>query len=89
MLPRQKTLAFLHEELRILALFDRVHDNTTDPNPADNRAHSLRQTRRSEIIAEIEKLEAIKPKFPDNTGRGTAVLILGAIGYATLYYFLK
>jgi hypothetical protein len=85
---RREKLARLHAELDTLALFDRVHDNTTDPNPADNRAHSLRQTRRSEIIAEIEKLEAIKPKFP-NTGRGTAVLILGAIGYATLYYFLK
>ena len=55
---RQKTLARLHEELSTIALFDRVHDFATGPDPDDNHAHVSRQTRRSEIMAEIIKLSA-------------------------------
>ena len=37
MLRQQKTLAFLHEELRTLALFDRVREYTIDPDAAHDR----------------------------------------------------
>ena len=88
MLRRQKTLACLHEELRTLALFDRVHDYATNPDPADNRAYEFRQIRRSQIMAEISKQSPSKPEYR-NTRIGSAVLLLCAVGYATLHYLLK
>ena len=57
---RRKTLALLHEELRTLALFDRVHDYAIDPDPADNGAYASRQIRRSQIMAEISRAESIQ-----------------------------
>jgi hypothetical protein len=89
MLRRQKTLACLHEELRTLALFDRVHDYTTYPNPADNRAYACRQIRRSQIMAEIRKLSPTEPEHRNHARIGSAVLLLSAIGYATLHYLLR
>ena len=89
MLRRQKTLALLHEELRALAVFDRVHDYATDPDPADNRAHASRQIRRSQIMAEITKLSPAKPQYRSRAGIGSAALLLCAVGYATLHYLLK
>ena len=88
MLRRQKTLALLHEELRTLALFDRVHDYATDPDPADNHAYTLRQIRRSQIMAEISKLSPSKPEYW-NVRIGSAVLLLCAVGYATIHYLLR
>jgi hypothetical protein len=88
MLRRQKTLALLHEELRTLALFDRVHDYATNPDPADNRAYEFRQIRRSQIMAEISKLSPSKPENR-NARIGSAVLLLSVVGYATLLYLLK
>ena len=88
MLRRQKTLARLHEELTTLALFDRVHDYATDPDPADNRAYAFRQVRRSQIMAEISKLSPSKPENR-NARIGSAVLLLSVVGYATLHYLLK
>ena len=88
MLRRQKTLALLHEELRNLTLFDRVHEYAIDPNPDDNRAHASRQIRRSEIMAEISKLSPSKPEYR-NTRIGSALLLLCAVGYATLHYLLR
>jgi len=89
MLPRQKTLAFLHEELRILALFDRVHDYAIDPDPANDRAYASRQIRRSQIVAEIRKLNPPKREFRNHARIGSAVLLLCAVGYATVHYLLK
>jgi hypothetical protein len=89
MLLRQKTLALLHEELRTLALFDRVHEYVMDPNPADNHAYTLRQIRRSQIMAEISKLSPSKPDYRNPARIGSAVLLLCAVGYATLHYLLK
>ena len=88
MLLRQKTLALLHEELRTLALFDRVHEYAIDPNPADNHAYTLRQIRRSQIMAEMSKLSPSKSEYR-NTRIGSAALLLCAVGYATLHYLLK
>lgn len=89
MLRRQKTLALLHEELRTLALFDRVHDYATEPDPADNRAYASRQIRRSQIMAEISRLSRSKPGYRNHTRIGSAFLLLCAVGYATLHYLLK
>ena len=89
MLRRQKTLALLHEELRTLTLFDRVHEYAIDPSPADNHAYTLRQTRRSQIMAEISKLSPSKPEYRNPARIGSAVLLLCAVGYATLHYLLK
>lgn len=88
MLRRQKTLALLHEELTTLALFDRVHDYAIDPDPANNRAYASRQIRRSQIMAEIERLRPSKPEY-SNARIGSALLLLCAVGYATLHYLLK
>ena len=88
MLRRQKTLALLHEELRTLTLFDRVYEYAIDPNPADNHAYTLRQIRRSQIMAEISKLSPPKPEYR-NARIGSAALLLCAVGYATLHYLLR
>jgi len=89
MLRRRRTLALLQEELRTLALFDRVHEYATNPNPADNRAHASRQIRRSQIMAEIRKLNPPKREFRNHARIGSAVLLLCAVGYATVHYLLK
>jgi hypothetical protein len=89
MLRRQKTLARLHEELTTLALFDRVHDYATHPDPADNRAYEFRQIRRSQIMAEISRLRPTKSENRKNARIGSAALLLSAVGYATLHYLLR
>ena len=86
---RQKTLACLQEELSTLAVFDRVHDYTRDPDPADNRAYTSRQIRRSQIMAEISRLSLSKPEHRNHARIGSAVLVLSAFGYATLHYLLR
>jgi len=86
---RQKTLTCLHEELRTLALFDRVHDYTIDPDPADNRAYASRQIRRSQILAEIEELSASKREQRNHARISSALLLLCAVAYATLHYLIK
>ena len=78
---RQKTLARLHEELTTIALFDRVHDYSTDPDPADSRAYASRQARRSAIMAEIRMLSATT----NHARMRTAVLLLGVM----FFYLLK
>ena len=89
MLRRQKKLACLHEELRTLALFDRVHDYTTDSDPADDRAYASRQIRRSQIMAEVRKLSPSEPEHRNLARMASAVLLLSAVGYATLHYLLR
>jgi hypothetical protein len=86
---RQQTLARLHEELTTIALFDRVHDFSPDPDPADNRAYAFRQIRRSQIMAEIRELSPSKPEYRNHARVGSVVLLLCAVGYATLHYLLK
>jgi hypothetical protein len=86
---RQKTLAHLREELGTIALFDRVHDYTTNPDPADNRAYELRQIRRSQIMAEISTLSPSKLENQNHARIGSVLLLLIAVGYAALHYLLK
>jgi hypothetical protein len=86
---RQKALAHLCDELGTIALFDRVHDYTTNPDPADNRAYELRQIRRSQIMAEISTLSPSKLENQNHARIGSALLLLIAVGYAALHYLLK
>ena len=83
---RQRTLRLLHEELRTLALFDRIHDYASNPDPAADHAHAVRQIRRSQIMAEITKLSSSKP---DYARIGSAVLLIRTVGYAALHYLFK
>ena len=89
MFRRHKKLALLHEELRTLALFDRVYDYTPNPDPGDFHAYALRQIRRSQIMAEIGKLSASKADYRNPARIGSAVLLLSAVGYATLHYLFR
>jgi len=57
---REKALAALYDELRIIEVFDRVHDYCTNADPAENRAYEARQVRRAKITAEIQKLNQTK-----------------------------
>jgi len=85
MSPQQKTLTHLYEELRIIQLFDRIHDYATAADPAHERAYVLRQARRKEVIDEIANLKATTPD-PSQSARVTgAVALVCAIGYAMLY----
>jgi hypothetical protein len=89
MLRQQKKLACLQEELRTLALLDRVLDYSLNPDPADNLAHASRELRRSQIEAEIRKLSPSKPEYANHTRIASAALLLCVVGYLTLHYFLK
>jgi hypothetical protein len=82
-------LAHLREKLGTIALFDRVHDYATNPDPADNRAYEFRQIRRSQIVAEISKLSPSKLENRNHARIGSALLLLIAVGYAALHYLLK
>ena len=88
MWQRRKTFSGLHEELKTIAMFDRVHDYARDPDPAADRAHSIRQARRAQILSEIEKLRTSKP-HRSQTRVSSAIVLLCAVGCATLYYLLK
>jgi len=85
---RRSALTRLQEELRIIELFDRVHDYASDPNPGDNGAYAFRQVRRSQIEAEISRLMASMPEYR-TPARLTSVLLLAAVGYVTFHYLLK
>lgn len=86
---REEKLARLQEELKMLDVFDRVHDCETDHrNHPDNGACVSRQKRRAEILAEVAKLEVRKPWF-EGLGAGTVALIICAILYATFHYLFK
>jgi hypothetical protein len=86
---RQKALARLDEELRIIALFDRIHDYAPEPGPADDSAYAFRQIRRSQIMAEISKVKTSEPEYRNLARISSAVILLGAVGYATFHYLLK
>lgn len=86
---RQRAVARLHEELKTIALFDRIHDYAPEHSSADNSAYAFRQIRRSQIMAEISKLKTSKPEYRNLARISSAVILLGAAGYATFHYLLK
>jgi hypothetical protein len=86
---REGELARLHEELEILDVFDRLRNyGADDPNRGDNDAYFCRQKRRSEILADIAKLEGKKPWF-GGLRAGSVALLLCATLYATFHYLLR
>jgi hypothetical protein len=86
---REGRLARLHEELKILDVFDRLHDyGADDPNRGDHDACVFRQKRRSEISAEIAKLAGRKP-WSGGLRAGSAALLLCASLYATFHYLFS
>ena len=80
-------MAGLHEELRNIALFDRLHQYRTDHEPADCRAYALRQIRRSQITAEIKKLSGSRAEHPNYAVMSTVGVLLCALWF--FYYLLK
>ena len=86
---RQKAWARLHEELSTIALLDRLHECATHANSADDRTYAFRQIRRSQIVDEIEKRSASKVEYWNRTWISSAVLLLCAVGHASLHYLLK
>jgi hypothetical protein len=38
-------------------LFERLYDGLANPTEAEQQAHAARQTRRTEVLAEIERLQ--------------------------------
>lgn len=86
---RRKALARLQGELNTLALFDRVYDYIQDHDLPENRAHALREIRRTQIMAEIEELSTSKREYRDRARISSAILLLCAGGYATLHYLLR
>lgn len=89
-MSRQRALARLRDELNTLATFDRLHDLATTHEAAETRAYECRQARRSQIAAEIEKIEASRHGDRINQiGMSSGFLLLCAVGYASLHYLLK
>ena len=82
---RQKRLALLHEELRTLALFDRVHHCAIDHDPVDNRAFASRQIRRSQIMAEIGKLNPCKPERSKHAWISSVLLLCEILWTSTVF----
>jgi hypothetical protein len=85
--PRS-ALARLHEELKTIEIFDRVHEHLY-PDPPNDHRYEARQARRKEIMEEIAKLEAYKPAHWNPALLRGAIAIICAIGYAMVYYSLK
>ncbi|HKN35956.1 MAG TPA: hypothetical protein VJX16_22170 [Terriglobales bacterium] len=66
---RQKRLQCLFDELRGIAVLERLDEYRTeecgaDPTEADRRARLVRQTRQSELLQEILKLAPAEPRHP-------------------------
>lgn len=88
MSPKQKTLA-LREELRIIQVFDRVHDYAAEADPANERAYAVRQARRRQIIDEIANLRVSKSVHGQPRWLSATLSLLCAIGLAMLCYVLR
>jgi hypothetical protein len=54
---RRRKLEGLYEELKAIAILERLCDTGTNPNGSDDITSQVRQRRQSEILAEIAKLE--------------------------------
>ena len=83
---RRSALARLHEELRNIDVFDRIHEYAPHADQVEERAYSVRQIRRQQILDDIARLrgsesEPIAPGAMDSD--------LSALGYAMLHYLLK
>ena len=89
MSQRRTTLARLHEELRNIQVFDRIHEYATDADPASERAYEVRQLTRKQIPDEIKRLKAARSEWRHNARVTSAVVFFCAFGYAMLYLLVK
>ena len=88
MSQRRAALVRLHEELRNIEVFDRIHDYYPDADPANERAYANRQVRRKQIQDEITRL-----RVSNKAGRpawiGSAAALVWVVGYAMFHFLLK
>ena len=85
---RKTRLVRLYEELQILAILDRlVHDSHPKSDRDNNDIHIFRERRRSEVLAEIGKLEGRQAEVRNLWVGGVALLSM--ILYATFHYVLR
>jgi hypothetical protein len=81
-------LLSLYEELRSIAVLDRLHEYATDSN-RNNHAYVTRQARRAEILAEITNLKAKQTWFKAHARVLSVGLLLCATAYATFHFLLR
>ena len=87
MSQRRGTLAQLHEELRNIDGFDRIHDYAKDKDPVGERAYAIRQLRRKKIQDDIGRLSRSGPSTSDWIARA---LVFGcAFSYVMLHFLFK
>ena len=60
MWPRRKRLKLLEEELNSINVFERLYENSTTPTEVDQVEHRRRRIRAIEVMAEIDKLQALE-----------------------------
>ena len=89
MWSQQKRLALLHEELRSIEKIERLRAYAGEPE-RDDQARAAREDRRAEILAEIARLQAVEPWFEVHAkGLSVALLLCGAMLYATIHLFFR
>ena len=60
MWQRRKRLKLLEEELASINVFERLYENATPPTEVDQAEHRRRQIRAIEVMAEIDRLQALE-----------------------------
>jgi hypothetical protein len=87
MSQRRNTLAHLHEELRNIEVFDRVHDYARDEDPVSERAYAIRQLRRKQLQDDIARLS--KPGLSKSDWVARALLFVCAFSYVMLHFLIR
>jgi hypothetical protein len=89
MWSQQKRLALLHEELRSIEKIERLHEYSVQPE-RDDQSREVREERRAEILAEIERLKAEPSWFEGYaTDVTVALLLCAATAYVTFHFLMR
>jgi len=86
---RRSALARLHEELRNIDLFDRIHEYAPQADQVEERAYAVRQIRRKQILDDIARLRGCESQPAKRAWISSAMALVCALGYAMLHYLLK
>jgi len=89
MSQRRSVLVRLHEELRNIEVFDRIHEYAPHPDSVEERAYEGRQIRRKQILDDIARLRGSESEPAKRAWISSAVVLVCAVGYAMLHYLLK
>ena len=89
MSQRRSALACLHEELRNIEVFDRIHEYAPQADPVQERAYAGRQIRRKQILDDIARLGGSESEPVNRAWISSALVLVCAVGYAMLRYLLK